>query len=123
MRQTGEGTVMIGDSKEDVGFDIGTTADITCTIARRAVAAFPCLRDIALVRTWGALRVMTPDGFPAYQTWPDLPGVFALGCHSGVTLAAIHAQVLAPAITAGNLPEETAAFRTERFDVQGNAAA
>ena len=123
LRQTEEGTVMIGDSKEDAGFDTGTTASITQTLAARAVAAFPHLADVSVVRTWGALRVMSPDGFPIYQTWPELPGVFALGCHSGVTLAAVHAEILAPAIAAGSLPDETVAFRAERFDVQDSTAA
>ncbi|MHA1567069.1 MAG: NAD(P)/FAD-dependent oxidoreductase [Alphaproteobacteria bacterium] len=123
LRQTHEGTVMIGDSKEDVGFDTGTAAHISRTMAARAILAFPHLADVPVVRTWGALRVMTPDSFPIYQSWPELPGVFALGCHSGVTLAAVHAQVLAPAIAAGSLPHETKAFRVERFDVQNSAAA
>jgi glycine/D-amino acid oxidase-like deaminating enzyme len=123
LRQTEEGTVMIGDSKEDAGFDTGTTAPITRALAARAVTAFPQLADVPVVRTWGALRVMSPDGFPIYQTWPELPGVFALGCHSGVTLAAVHAEVLAPAIAAGSLPDETVAFRAERFDVQNSTAA
>ncbi len=47
----------------------------------------------------------------------------ALGCHSGVILAAAHAEVLAPAIAAGSLPDETVAFRAERFDVQNSTAA
>jgi glycine/D-amino acid oxidase-like deaminating enzyme len=92
-------------------------------LAARAITAFPQLADVSVQRTWGALRVMSPDGFPIYQTWPELPGVFALGCHSGVTLAAVHAEVLAPAIAAGSLPDETVAFRAERFDVQNSTAA
>jgi glycine/D-amino acid oxidase-like deaminating enzyme len=123
VRQTGEGTVMIGDSKEDAGFDTATTSPVTRALAARAVRCFPHLAQVPVVRTWGALRVLSPDGFPIYQTWPDLPGVFALGCHSGVTLAAVHTEVLAPAIAAGRLPKETAAFRAERFDVQSLATA
>ena len=122
LRQTEEGTVMIGDSKEDAGFDTGTNVHTSRAMAARAVLAFPHLADVPVVRTWGALRVMSPDGFPIYQTWPDLPGVFALGCHSGVTLAAIHAEVLAPAIAQGFLPDETVVFRAERFNVQNSAA-
>ncbi len=123
LRQTVEGTVMIGDSKEDAGFDTATTVGVSSDLAARAIRAFPHLAEVPVVRTWGALRVMSPDGFPIYQTWPDLPGVFALGCHSGVTLAAVHAEVLAPAIADDRLPEETKAFRAERFDVQTIATA
>jgi len=96
---------------------------VSGTMARRAISAFPHLAEVPVVRTWSALRVMSPDGFPVYQTWDDLPGLYALGCHSGVTLAAAHAGVLAPAIAANALPPETLAFRAERFDVQNHAAA
>lgn len=123
VRQTREGSVMLGESKEDVGIDHGTTLGVSRMIAERAIASFPVLRDAPVVRTWGALRVMSPDGFPIYQTWPDLPGVCALACHSGVTLAAAHAGVLAAAIDGGTLPAETAGFTTDRFDVQATGAA
>ncbi|MDT8345985.1 MAG: FAD-dependent oxidoreductase [Thermohalobaculum sp.] len=117
VRQTAEGSVLLGDSKEDVGFDHGTTMAVGAGIAARAVAAFPVLVGARVVRTWGALRVMSPDGFPIYQTWPDLPGVWALACHSGVTLAAAHAGPLADAIDGAAAPPEIAQFTTERFDV------
>ena len=65
---------------------------------------------------------MSPDGFPIYRSWPDVPGLHALACHSGVTLAAIHAEVLAPAIASGRLPADAAPFSAERFDVQNARA-
>jgi glycine/D-amino acid oxidase-like deaminating enzyme len=118
VRQTAEGSVMLGDSKEDVGLDYGTSIEAGRMIADRAIASFPVLRDAQVVRSWGALRVMSPDGLPIYQSWPDLPGLHALACHSGVTLAAVHAEVLAPAIAGAEMPAEAAAFTAERFDVQ-----
>lgn len=118
VRQTAEGSVLLGDSKEDVGIDYGTSLEAGRVIANRAIASFPVLRDAQVVRTWGALRVMSSDGLPIYQSWPDLPGLHALACHSGVTLAAVHAEVLAPAITGAEMPAEAAGFTTERFDVQ-----
>ena len=41
VRQTGEGVVQIGDSKEDVGFDDGTTLTQLARIAERAIRCFP----------------------------------------------------------------------------------
>jgi hydrogen cyanide synthase HcnC len=70
------------------------------------------------VRTWAALRVMTPDGFPIYQQSVNAPGAFVATCHSGVTLAPVHALVVAPAIARGHLPaEQYGAFSPRRFDV------
>jgi len=117
IRQTAEGSVMVGDSHEDVGFDNATTPAIMQDIARRSIATFPALADKQIVRAWGALRVMTPDGFPIYEQSIRYPGAFAASCHSGVTLAGSHALALAPAIAAGTLPPSLDSFNSGRFHV------
>ncbi len=121
MRQTEEGTVMLGDSQEDVGFDIGTVPHVFRDIAARNLRALPALADASIVRIWGALRVMAPDGFPIYDQSARYPGAFAATCHSGVTLAGAHALALAPAILAGELPDSLAAFAAARFASAGSA--
>ena len=77
---------------------------------------FPVLASLGLVRAWGALRVMSPDGFPIYQESPNYPGAFVTTCHSGVTLAAAHAFRVAPWITGSTVkPVEIEAFPGDRF--------
>jgi glycine/D-amino acid oxidase-like deaminating enzyme len=117
VRQTGEGTIQLGDSKEDVGFNDGTTPEVMAAIARRAVTMFPLLRGIRVVRAWGALRIMTADGFPVYQESAEWPGAYAVTCHSGVTLAAAHAGPLAEWVANGTAPPGLASFSGERFHV------
>ena len=85
IRQVGEGAVQIGDSKEDVGFDEGTKPQVIADIARRAVRIYPLLEHVRVVRTWGALRVMSPDGCPIYDRSQSCPGASLVTCHSGVT--------------------------------------
>ena len=116
MRQTAEGTVMLGDSQEDVGFDVTTRVAVLRKIADRNMQVFPMLKDAAIVRMWAALRVMSPEGFPIYEQSPRSPGAFSPPCHSGVTLAGAHALALAPAVLAGALPAELAAFSAARFE-------
>ena len=106
---------MLGDSQEDVGFDVSTRVSVLETIAARNLAAFPALKDANIVRMWAALRVMSPDGFPIYEQSARFPGAFAATCHSGVTLAGAHALALAPAILDGALPPALAAFSSNRF--------
>jgi glycine/D-amino acid oxidase-like deaminating enzyme len=115
VRQTAEGTVMLGDSQEDAGFDITTRVGVLKHIAARNVQVFPALQDASIVRMWAALRVMSPDGFPIYDQSERYPGAFAATCHSGVTLAGAHALALAPAILDGALPEALAAFSAARI--------
>lgn len=117
IRQTADGSVLLGDSKEEVGFDRGTTPAVASAIAARAVRMFPALADVQLVRSWGALRVMSPDGLPIYQGSERFPGAFLVTCHSGVTLAAAHAGEVAQAILDDRVEEAYPAFAPKRFEV------
>ena len=118
IRQTDEGTVMVGDSRiEDTDAD-AMTLDVNQAMAERAVRMFPVLGRLNVVRMWSGIRVMTEDGFPIYDQSTTHPGAFLVTCHSGVTLAAGHAMALAPMIAAGALdPTVVGAFSARRFDV------
>lgn len=118
LRQTDEGTVLIGDSQEEAGFDESVDTAISATQAQRATVIFPGLRDVRVNRTWAALRVMSPDGFPIYEQSETQPGAFLVTCHSGVTLASTHVFALAPRIAAGALGPEMKPFCAERLHVQ-----
>jgi glycine/D-amino acid oxidase-like deaminating enzyme len=119
LRQTDEGTVMIGDSKEESTDPTGLTLGVSSTEAERAVRQFPLLRNVNVVRTWSAIRVMTQDGFPIYDQSESHPGAFVLCCHSGVTLCANHALTVAPMIARGALDQALVApFSARRFHVQ-----
>ncbi|HZH51618.1 MAG TPA: FAD-dependent oxidoreductase [Microvirga sp.] len=117
LRQTGEGTIMIGATQEEVGFDTSTTGTAAALLSRKAVQVMPALANLTLVRQWAGLRVMTPDSYPIYVQSPTHPGAFVTLCHSGVTLAAVHAAAIAEAIIAGELPSALAPFHHRRFDV------
>jgi glycine/D-amino acid oxidase-like deaminating enzyme len=117
IRQTDEGGVMIGDSQEDRGFNTVVGQPILSVMAERAVRTFPRLAGLNVVRSWSALRVMSPDGFPIYDQSESCPGAFVVTCHSGVTLAANHVLTLAPAILSGALPGTLDAFSARRFHV------
>ncbi|GAA3544934.1 FAD-binding oxidoreductase [Zobellella aerophila] len=115
VRQTGEGTVQLGDSKEDVGLDTGTTAEEIGKIAARAIRMYPALEKVRLIRAWGALRVMTPDGYPIYQQSAQYPGAYVVTCHSGVTLGAVHAGPLVDWLLGKDIDISLEAFSADRF--------
>jgi glycine/D-amino acid oxidase-like deaminating enzyme len=117
LRQTLEGSIMIGSSEEEVGFDTGQKPDVMQAIARRAVKTFPYIAELQIVRAWAALRVMPPDGKPIYDESEKFPGAFTANCHSGVTLAGAHANAFAPMVAAGALDSVLAPFSAKRFDV------
>jgi len=119
LRQNDEGSWLVGDSQEDAGYaDHVVTLPVLATLADRAVRTLPALKEVRAVRAWSALRVKARDGFPVYDQSATHPGAFVATCHSGVTLAAIHALTLAPMIAAGELAADLAPFSTRRFHVQ-----
>jgi octopine oxidase subunit B len=118
LRQTAEGTVMIGLTNEDVGFDTDTTIPALGSMIDRAIASFPVLGQLKLMRAWAALRVLTPDGRPVYAESPSHPGIYVATCHSGVTLAAMHASVIPRWVLDGRMPAALTTFNPGRFDVQ-----
>ena len=118
LRQTADGTIMIGATKENVGEDVSTSVRASGWLARKTVDISPDFARLQLVRHWSGLRSLSPDGCPVYVQSADHPGAFVAGCHSGVTLAAVHAARLAPAIASGTLSPAFDPFHNRRFHVQ-----
>jgi glycine/D-amino acid oxidase-like deaminating enzyme len=117
LRQTRDGTVMIGSTQEETGFDISTTSAAAKALSARAIRIVPALASATVVRHWAGLRIMTPDSYPIYAQSEAYPGAFVALCHSGVTLAAVHATTVAQAIASGTLPDSLDVFHQRRFDV------
>ena len=120
LRQTAEGTVMIGVTHEDVGYDVATTSEGAVRMLRRTLRIVPDLARAKLVRQWAGLRVMTPDGHPVYARSVSHPGAEIATCHSGVTLASFHAGPYARTIADRALPASLDIFHHRRFDVPKN---
>lgn len=117
IRQTRDGTVMIGVSHEEVGMDLGTTTFTATTMTRRALRILPDLALARLVRHWSCLRIITPDEHPVYAESSTFPGAWIALCHSGITLAAVHAGPVARELSRGVLPAHFDFFHHRRFDV------
>ena len=117
VRQTDEGNFLLGPSARDVGFNDDTQTATLQGITRQCLSAFPQLKRLRIQRTWAALRIMTSDGFPVYQQSAAYPDAFSFSCHSGVTLAAVHATEIPRWVLSGRIPSEYHCFHPARFDV------
>ncbi|TKT69433.1 FAD-dependent oxidoreductase [Aquamicrobium sp. LC103] len=119
LRQTDEGSIQIGSTSEDTGLDDRSTPVGIEWLARRAVQTFPFLSDATLVRAWGALRVMTNDGFPIYEASTACPGAYVVTSHSGVTLASVHSLIIGPWVSGlAAVPQGFEVFRGGRFTAE-----
>ncbi|WP_455921188.1 NAD(P)/FAD-dependent oxidoreductase [Pseudomonas putida] len=117
IRQTSEGSVMIGESQESDPRFLVVNHQISADLADRAVRIFPCIAPLNVVRIWTGLRVKTADGMPLYEQSIPHPGAFVMLSHSGVTLASLHALQLPGQIAAGRLSAAIEPFNSRRLHV------
>ncbi|WP_226627459.1 NAD(P)/FAD-dependent oxidoreductase [Alloyangia pacifica] len=117
IRQTDEGSVMIGDSDEGDTEALSGNPEIAALLGARAIRVYPALARLNVVRSWTGFRVKPRDGIPIYGQSTSCPGAYVVLCHSGVTLAAQHALRIAPQIAAGAAQIGPSAFSSARFHV------
>ncbi|WP_264214248.1 NAD(P)/FAD-dependent oxidoreductase [Leisingera thetidis] len=116
-RQVDEGGIQIGATNEETGLDDRVTSTGLSGLAAEAVRAYPALARAQLVRSWGALRILSPDGLPIYQQSTELPGAYLVTCHSGITLAAAHALFLPDWLEGTGAAPDLEVFSEDRFTV------
>lgn len=116
-RQVDEGGIQIGATNEEVGLDDHVTQPGLSGLAAEAIAAFPALAKAQMVRSWGALRILSPDGLPIYQQSAEMPGAYLVTCHSGVTLAAAHARFLPDWLEGTDVAPNLEVFSENRFAI------
>jgi glycine/D-amino acid oxidase-like deaminating enzyme len=111
------GTVLIGASRERVGFDTTLSVDVVRTLAAQAVRLFPVLANIRLMRVYHGFRPYCPDHLPVIGADRRVPGLFHACGHegAGVGLAPATGQMITQ-LLAGDLPEvDPAPFDPTRF--------
>ncbi len=102
-RRTGQ--VLIGSSRELVGWDRVPNRPLLARMLARAVTFMPGLAGMDVIRTWAGFRPATPDKLPLVGPWPDRPGLWIAAGHEGlgITTALGTARLLADLI-AGRVP-------------------
>lgn len=116
VRQTNDGTFLVGLSTEDTAMDTRTTAEAMKNQAANAIRLFPQLAKVNWLRAWSAIRVMTPDGAPIYSRVEGFDNIFVLALHSAVSLAPMKLSAIAPWILGKTEPELIHHFRNGRFN-------
>ncbi|MEZ7004281.1 NAD(P)/FAD-dependent oxidoreductase [Streptomyces sp. AD55] len=113
------GTILIGASRERVGFDTAMNTAVVTRLAAQACRLFPFLRDVHLLRVYRGFRPYCPDHLPVVGPDPRVPGVVHACGHEGAgiglapaTGALVTAHLLGhpwrgadPAAHAGLLPD------------------
>lgn len=117
VRQTMDGTFMIGLSTEDTAHDVQVTTEAMHSQAKGAIRLFPELAKLNWVRGWGAIRVMTPDGCPIYDRLADHPNIYVIAGHSAITLAPVMEEQLSEWVLDRSEAPQISHFSNGRFNV------
>jgi glycine/D-amino acid oxidase-like deaminating enzyme len=80
---TRAGTILIGASRERVGFDRTTDWSVVARLAAGAIAVFPFLAGVRLLRTYSGFRPYCPDHLPVIGPDARVPGLFQACGHEG----------------------------------------
>ena len=114
---TRAGTVLIGASRERVGFRREMPLPVVRRLAAQAVRLFPVLADVSLLRSYAGFRPYCPDHLPVIGADPRAPGLLHACGHegAGVGLATGTGHLLAQLITGDEPDVDLAPFRPERF--------
>ena len=99
------GTILIGASRERVGYDATMAPRIVHRLARQAVALFPRLADVQLIRVYRGFRPYCPDHLPVIGPDPRVSGLVHACGHegAGVGLAPATGDLVAAHLTGGDV--------------------
>lgn len=118
--QTAKGNILIGSTREFVGYNRQTTFPGMAAIAGRARQIIPRLGRLAVIRSFAGLRPFTPDGLPILGNVEQLEGFVMAAGHEGdgIALSPITGELIAQLI-AGEKPSISLdPFNLSRFAEQ-----
>lgn len=101
VESTPSGTVLIGSSRERVGFDRSMSLPVLSSLARQAVALFPVLRTAKAMRSYLGFRPYCPDHLPVIGEDRRAPGLWHASGHegAGIGLSVGTGKLLTQALT------------------------
>jgi glycine/D-amino acid oxidase-like deaminating enzyme len=114
---TAAGPVLIGASRERVGFEREFSLPALRALAAGATRLFPFLADVRAMRSYLGFRPYLPDHLPAIGPDPRVPGLVHACGHegAGIGLATGTGHLIAQLLV-GEAPDlDPAPFRPDRF--------
>jgi glycine/D-amino acid oxidase-like deaminating enzyme len=114
---TKSGTILIGASRERVGFNTEIDFSVLRILARQAIALFPILEQIQLLRAYRGFRPYAPDHLPVIGEDPTVKGLWHNAGHegAGIGLAPGSAELLSAGILGKTSFMDSTPFSPARF--------
>lgn len=120
---TQNGTILIGASRERVGFKEGIEVPILRILARQAIELFPILAEIQLLRAYRGFRPYAPDHLPVIGEDPQVKGLWHNAGHegAGIGLAPASAELIRDGILERTSFMDASPFTPARFAMGASA--
>jgi glycine/D-amino acid oxidase-like deaminating enzyme len=114
---TRSGTILIGASRERIGFDGSMNYEILRRLAAQATSLFPVLRDVQLLRAYRGFRPYAPDHLPVIGEDSKIRGLWHSAGHegAGIGLAPGSAALITDAILGRESFMDGSPFSPHRF--------
>ena len=114
---TRSGTILIGASRERIGFDGSMNYEILRRLAAQATSLFPVLRDVQLLRAYRGFRPYAPDHLPVIGEDAKVRGLWHSAGHegAGIGLAPGSAALITDAILGRQSFMDGSPFSPHRF--------
>lgn len=116
VESTPAGTVLIGSSRERIGFDERLRVAVLRELAAKALVLFPFLAGVSAIRAYGGFRPYLPDHLPLIGQDPRLPGLWHATGHegAGIGLSVATAEILRDQMLGGTPRLDPAPFGLDR---------
>ena len=117
---TQSGTILIGASRERVGFKDGLEFPVLRILARQAIELFPILAGIQFLRAYRGFRPYAPDHLPVIGEDAMIKGLWHNAGHegAGIGLSPASAEIIRDGILGRPTFMKAAAFSPARFALE-----
>ncbi|MDK3258269.1 NAD(P)/FAD-dependent oxidoreductase [Blastococcus capsensis] len=114
------GTVLIGASRERVGFDETLSVEVLRRLAAQAIRLFPFLADVRLMRSYRGFRPYCPDHLPVVGHDRRVQGLLHACGHegAGIGLAPATGRLIADLLTGAHPLVDPGPFDPMRFAME-----
>lgn len=117
---TKSGTILIGASRERVGFKSDLDVSVLRILAAQAISLFPVLQNVQLIRAYRGFRPYAPDHIPVIGEDTRVTGLWHAAGHegAGIGLAPATAELITSQVTGSAPFMDASAFSPGRFKAE-----
>jgi len=114
---TKSGPILLGSSRQRVGFEPTVEVAVLRAITKRAIRYFPVLAKVHALRAYVGFRAFAPDHLPVIGETFEVPGFYVNTAHegAGIGLGPISGKLLSQQILGQSLDLDLSPFRPDRF--------